>query len=111
MYMYMYIHEILVGEEKKYRYHASFVCVRFSKVGGGGEGLGRNDWFSFLKKYRYLRMTPYYVVNTRQFTVITVSLYETMNSTEHPPFNWWCVGRSQNGVLDFVLLYVPSHST
>ena len=33
----MYTHEI--GEEKN-RYHASFVCVRFSK---GGRGLGRND--------------------------------------------------------------------
>ena len=29
------VHEI--GVEKKYRYHASFVCVRFSKGGGVGE--------------------------------------------------------------------------
>ena len=29
----MYIHEI--GEEEKNRYHASFVCVRFSKRGRG----------------------------------------------------------------------------
>ena len=39
MYMYMYIHETGEERKKKYRYHASFVCVRFSK----GEGLGRND--------------------------------------------------------------------
>ena len=31
----MYIHEI--GEEKNYRYQASFVCVRFSKEEGVGE--------------------------------------------------------------------------
>ena len=30
-----YIHEI--GEERKNQYHASFVCVRFSKGGGVGE--------------------------------------------------------------------------
>ena len=43
--------------KKKYRYHASFVCVRFSKGGGGGRGWETRLVF-VSKIYRYLRMTP-----------------------------------------------------
>ena len=39
----MYIHEI--GKEKKNRYHASLVCVRFSRGGGGGRGWGETTSF------------------------------------------------------------------